>query len=86
MFASGIWIATANDPDADEVDENGRLLVGERPGAVEDREGEPFVGPAGHLLDRAFERQVPPHRTPRPVARHPGCGIARNGGTKLVSR
>jgi DNA polymerase len=30
------------------------LLVGEQPGDVEDREGEPFVGPAGHLLDRAL--------------------------------
>jgi DNA polymerase len=30
------------------------LLVGEQPGDVEDREGEPFVGPAGRLLDRAL--------------------------------
>jgi uracil-DNA glycosylase len=28
------------------------MLVGEGPGAVEDREGEPFVGPAGQLLDK----------------------------------
>jgi len=27
--------------------------VGEQPGDVEDRRGEPFVGPAGKLLDRA---------------------------------
>jgi uracil-DNA glycosylase len=26
------------------------MLVGEQPGDVEDREGHPFVGPAGHLL------------------------------------
>jgi DNA polymerase len=32
------------------------FVVGEQPGDVEDREGEPFVGPAGHLLDRAFEQ------------------------------
>lgn len=36
------------------------LLVGEQPGDVEDREGEPFVGPAGRLLDRALaEAGVP---------------------------
>jgi DNA polymerase len=31
------------------------MLVGEQPGDVEDREGHPFVGPAGKLLDRALE-------------------------------
>lgn len=30
------------------------MLVGEQPGDQEDREGEPFVGPAGRLLDRAL--------------------------------
>jgi uracil-DNA glycosylase family protein len=30
------------------------LLVGEQPGDREDVAGEPFVGPAGHLLDRAL--------------------------------
>jgi uracil-DNA glycosylase len=30
------------------------VLVGEQPGDVEDREGDPFVGPSGHLLDRAL--------------------------------
>lgn len=37
------------DPDADLV------LLGEQPGDQEDQEGEPFVGPAGKLLDRALE-------------------------------
>jgi DNA polymerase len=32
------------------------VLVGEQPGDREDIEGHPFVGPAGHLLDRALER------------------------------
>ena len=32
------------------------LLMGETPGDHEDREGHPFVGPAGHLLDEALER------------------------------
>jgi uracil-DNA glycosylase family protein len=31
------------------------LLVGEQPGDEEDRQGLPFVGPAGHLLDKALE-------------------------------
>jgi DNA polymerase len=30
------------------------ILVGEAPGAEEDRAGKPFVGPAGQLLDRMF--------------------------------
>jgi DNA polymerase len=30
------------------------MLVGEQPGDQEDREGRPFVGPAGKLLDRAL--------------------------------
>jgi uracil-DNA glycosylase family protein len=31
------------------------MLVGEQPGNREDREGRPFVGPAGRLLDEALE-------------------------------
>jgi len=31
------------------------LVVGEQPGDAEDRLGRPFVGPAGHLLDRCLE-------------------------------
>lgn len=30
------------------------VLVGEQPGDEEDRQGRPFVGPAGHLLKRAL--------------------------------
>ena len=30
------------------------MVVGEQPGDIEDRQGKPFVGPAGKLLDRAF--------------------------------
>jgi len=30
------------------------MLIGEQPGLYEDREGVPFVGPAGRLLDRAL--------------------------------
>ena len=36
------------------------LLVGEQPGDVEDREGHPFVGPAGRLLDELLsEAHIP---------------------------
>jgi DNA polymerase len=31
------------------------LFIGEQPGDREDREGKPFVGPAGRLLDKALE-------------------------------
>jgi DNA polymerase len=31
------------------------VMVGEQPGDSEDREGKPFVGPAGRLLDRALQ-------------------------------
>lgn len=31
------------------------VLVGEQPGDQEDRQGAPFVGPAGRMLDRALE-------------------------------
>jgi len=32
------------------------MLVGEQPGDVEDREGHPFVGPAGRVLDQGLEQ------------------------------
>src|SRR5688572_11821722 len=31
------------------------MFVGEQPGDQEDKEGKPFVGPAGRLLDKAME-------------------------------
>jgi DNA polymerase len=40
------------------------MLVGEQPGDVEDQRGEPFVGPAGKMLDRALaEAGIDPDRT-----------------------
>jgi uracil-DNA glycosylase family protein len=40
------------------------VLVGEQPGDVEDQRGEPFVGPAGKLLDRALaEAGIDPAET-----------------------
>jgi uracil-DNA glycosylase len=32
------------------------MLIGEQPGDKEDKQGRPFVGPAGKLLDRALDR------------------------------
>src|SRR5881394_4084998 len=32
------------------------MLIGEQPGAREDIEGHPFVGPAGRVLDQALEQ------------------------------
>src|SRR5438552_7617158 len=32
------------------------MLVGEQPGNDEDREGHPFIGPAGRLLDQLLEQ------------------------------
>ncbi|AZQ74797.1 hypothetical protein EKH77_29575 [Streptomyces luteoverticillatus] len=40
------------------------LLVGEQPGDQEDRQGRPFVGPAGGVLDRALgEAGIDPEGT-----------------------
>lgn len=39
---------------ADGAPESGLMLIGEAPGAEEDRLGRPFVGPSGQLLDRMF--------------------------------
>ncbi len=38
------------------------MLIGEQPGDQEDRQGEPFVGPAGQLLDKALaDAGIEPH-------------------------
>lgn len=40
------------------------VLIGEQPGDTEDRQGRPFVGPAGKLLDRALaEAGIDPQTT-----------------------
>jgi DNA polymerase len=31
------------------------MLIGEQPGDQEDKQGRPFVGPAGKLLDKCLE-------------------------------
>lgn len=35
------------------------LFVGDSPGVAEDQLGTPFIGPAGHLLDRLIEKSIP---------------------------
>jgi uracil-DNA glycosylase len=37
------------------------LFIGEAPGDAEDTLGKPFVGPAGHLLDKIISKVIPPH-------------------------
>lgn len=39
------------------------MLIGEQPGAQEDLEGRPFVGPAGRMLDQALEAAGLPRGT-----------------------
>jgi uracil-DNA glycosylase family protein len=39
------------------------MLVGEQPGDQEDRQGHPFVGPAGRLLDKALDEAGVDRRT-----------------------
>lgn len=43
------------------------LFVGEAPGKSEDVLGQPFVGPAGQLIDRIVERALLPWQTPGTV-------------------
>ena len=38
------------------------MMVGEQPGDVEDRQGKPFVGPAGRLLDKLMDEAGIPRR------------------------
>jgi DNA polymerase len=45
--ARGAVVARGN-PDAD------IMIIGEAPGAAEDAAGQPFIGPAGQLLDKIF--------------------------------
>jgi DNA polymerase len=40
--------------------EGGLMLVGEQPGDIEDRDGRPFVGPAGRLLRSLLEEAAIP--------------------------
>ncbi|MGH7719747.1 MAG: UdgX family uracil-DNA binding protein [Gemmatimonadaceae bacterium] len=51
LWTSGTQTVFGEGPAAARV-----MLVGEQPGDQEDREGRPFVGPAGRLLDAALEQ------------------------------
>jgi len=62
--------ATQGVPGAGNVDAD-VVLLGEQPGDQEDLAGEPFVGPAGRLLDRALaDAGIEPERTFRTNAVH----------------
>jgi uracil-DNA glycosylase family protein len=50
LWQTGTQTVFGEGPDDAEV-----MFVGEQPGDQEDKEGRPFVGPAGRLLDRALE-------------------------------
>ncbi|HET9300594.1 MAG TPA: uracil-DNA glycosylase family protein [Candidatus Polarisedimenticolaceae bacterium] len=45
------------------------VLIGEQPGDEEDKEGRPFVGPAGRMLDRALEEAKIPRQETYPLAK-----------------
>lgn len=67
------------------------VFVGEQPGDIEDRRGQPFVGPAGKLLDRALgdagiDRRIAyvtnavkhfRYRQPAPPTGPDGAGVTR---------
>ena len=63
------------------------MLVGEQPGDVEDRRGEPFVGPAGRLLREVLEEVGVRDYAERAVddggrPRSPRSGSAPSGGNR----
>ncbi len=57
------------------------IMVGEQPGDVEDRRGEPFVGPAGGVLDGAEEELILPGEPARMTALIPGSRLVIMPGT-----
>lgn len=50
-----LWAAATQTVFGEGDDRAAIMLVGEQPGDREDREGEPFVGPAGRVLAEALE-------------------------------
>ena len=61
------------------------VLVGEQPGDVEDQRGEPFVGPAGKLLDRAVAEAGldPAHTYTTNAVKHFKFTPAANGKRRI---
>jgi DNA polymerase len=53
--ACGLWRLGTQTVFGEGLRKSRVMLVGEQPGDVEDRRGEPFVGPAGRVLDDALE-------------------------------
>jgi DNA polymerase len=54
--ACGLWAEATQTVFGEGPPGAGLFLIGEQPGDKEDREGRPFVGPAGRLLDDALEQ------------------------------
>ena len=50
LFFSGTQTVFGEGPERADV-----MMIGEQPGDMEDRAGQPFVGPAGRVLDEALE-------------------------------
>jgi hypothetical protein len=56
FFAVFVVIFTSNCPFSDpRLDRVAIMMIGEQPGDQEDKQGRPFVGPAGKLLDKCLE-------------------------------
>lgn len=53
--ACGLWENATQTVFGEGSEDAEIMLVGEQPGDREDREGEPFVGPAGRVLDEGLE-------------------------------
>lgn len=59
------------------------VLVGEQPGDSEDREGAPFVGPAGRVLDRALDDAGIDRRTAYVTNAVKHFAFTRRGGRRI---
>lgn len=63
------------------------VVVGEQPGDIEDQRGEPFVGPAGRMLDRALEAaSIDPSSVYRTNAVKHFCFRGRQGKRRIHAK
>lgn len=61
------------------------MIVGQGPGKQEDKEGRPFVGPAGALLDRALQ-QVGLKREDLWITNIVKCRVTKQEGARVADR
>lgn len=59
------------------------LLIGEAPGSQEDKEGEPFVGPAGNLLFRWLKLEMGLHRSQVLIGNTVACRPTQKDAGKM---